>query len=137
MENLDSNNGTVVNPDTDVKETTKVGKKRRDIGIHVPEHIVEIAYIVKDNAAIRRFTSLNILNHLIQIGRLSSDSGGMYVNFLWNKFQVTADGLKNQYSYKEKFFLESLSKAVGQFEQSIQDTIKNFIAKENLDFKAK
>ena len=137
MKNLNINNEIVVNPNQDGKETTKVGKKRHDIGIYVPEHIIEIAYIVKDNAAIRRFTSLNILNHLIQIGRLSSDSGGMYVNFLWNKFQVTADGLKNQYSYKEKFFLESLSKAVGQFEQSIQDTIKNFIAKENLDFKAK
>lgn len=137
MKDLNNNKEIVVNPDKDVEEITKVGKKRRDIGIQVPEHVVEIAYIVKDNAAIRRFTSLNILNHLIQIGRLSSDSGGMYVNFLWNKFQVTADGLKNQYSYKEKFFLESLSKAVGQFEQSIQDTIKNFIAKENLDFKAK
>ena len=134
MEDLNNNNETVVNSDTDVKETTKVGKKRRDIGIYEPEHIIEIAYIVKDNAAIRRFTSLNILNHLIQIGRLSPDSGGLYVNYLWNKFQVTADGLKSQYSYKEKFFLESLSKAVGQFEQSIQGTIKNFIAKENLDF---
>ena len=116
------------------KGQLRLVKKKRDIGIHVPEHAVELAYIVKDNAAMRRFTSLNILNHLIQIGRLSPDSGGIYVNFLWNKFQVTADGLKTEYSYKEKFFLEYLLKAIGQFKQSMQSTIKNFIAKENLDF---
>lgn len=115
------------------KPTTKVGKQGRDIGIHVPEHIMELAYIVKDNAAIRRYTSLNILNYLVQTGRMRQDAGGKYVNFMWNKFCVTADGLKTEYSYREPFFLNALVASFGQFAKGAQDTIQSFMVKEGLD----
>lgn len=114
-------------------EGTKIGKNGRNIGIKVPDHVVEIAYIVIYNSAIRRLTSLNILNYLTQTGKLRPDAGGKYVKFLWNKFQVTADGLKSEYSYREKFFLNALVAAFPQFAKNAQDTIQDFMIKENLN----
>ena len=115
------------------KGKTVVGKEKREIAIDVPQYVLEIAYIVKDNAAIRRFTSLNILNHLTQIGRIRKDAKGQFVKFLWNKFRVSADGLTNEYSYREKFFLNALVGAFGQFASSAQNTISIFMNEEGID----
>lgn len=120
--------------DVQEDDSTKVGKNGRSLGIKVPEHIVEIAYIVIYNSAIRRFTSLNILNYLTQTGKIRPDAGGKYVKFLWNKFQVTADGLKSEYSYREKFFLNALVAAFPQFAKNAQDTIQEFMVKEDLAY---
>lgn len=114
------------------KGKTVVGKEKREINVEVAEHVLEVAYIVKDNAAIRRFTSLNILNHLVQIGRIKKDARGNYVKFLWNKFRVSSDGLTNEYSYNEKFFLKALIGAFGQFAASAQDTIAEFMNEEGI-----
>ena len=119
--------------DGDKPETTKVGKRGRDIGIKVPEHIVELAYIVKANSAMRRFVSLNILNYLGQKGKINPNATDKYVNFLWNKFQVTADGLRNEYSYREEFFLNALVASFTQFAKNSQEVIQDFMIKEGLD----
>lgn len=118
---------------TKPKGKTVVGKEKREINVDVAEHVLEIAYIVKDNAAIRRFTSLNILNHLTQIGRIKKDAKGQFVKFLWNKFKVSADGLTNEYYYTEKFFLKALVGAFGQFANNAQNTISIFMNEEGID----
>lgn len=115
------------------KGKTVVGKEKREINVDVAEHVLEVAYIVKDNAAIRRFTSLNILNYLVQIGRIKKDARGNYVKFLWNKFRVSSDGLTNEYSYREKFFLKALIGAFGQFASNAQETIGIFMEEEDID----
>lgn len=115
------------------KGKTVVGKEKREINVDVAEHVLEVAYIVKDNAAIRRFTSLNILNYLVQIGRIKKDARGNYVKFLWNKFRVSSDGLTNEYSYGEKFFLKALIGAFGQFASNAQETIGIFMEEEGID----
>lgn len=114
------------------KTKTVVGKDNRELGIDVPEHILEVAYIIKYNAAIRRFTSLNILNHLIQTGRIKKDGKGNYIKFLWNKFRVSSDGLTNEYLYSEQFFLKALVGAFGQFASAAQDTISIFMDHEGI-----
>lgn len=113
-------------------ETTKVNRKGRDLGFNIPEHIVNIAYIVKDNAAIRRFTALNIINYLKQTKKIEQDSSN-FVNFYWNKFCITSNGLKTEYSYKETFFLNCLVASFSQFAKNAQDAISVFVDTENLN----
>lgn len=126
--NANINNET---EDTPV-ETTKVNRKGRDLGFNIPEHIVNIAYIVKDNAAIRRFTALNIINYLKQTKKIEQDSSN-FVNFYWNKFCITSNGLKTEYSYKETFFLNCLVASFSQFAKNAQDAISVFVDTENLN----
>lgn len=115
------------------KTRTVVGKEKREINVDVPDHVLEIAYIPKDNAAIRRYCSLNILNHLSQIGVIRKDGKGNYVKFLWNKFRVSSDGIIKEYSYKEKFFLVALISSFNQFANAAQQTISDFMNKEGID----
>lgn len=116
-----------------VKPKTVVGKEKREINVDVPEHILEIAYIPKDNAAIRRYTSLNILNHLSQTGVIRKDGKGNFVKFLWNKFRVSSDGIIKEYSYREQFFLTALISAFSQFASNAQETIATFMEKEGIE----
>lgn len=115
------------------KTRTVVGKEKREINVDVPDHVLEVAYIPKDNAAIRRYCSLNILNHLSQIGVIRKDGKGNYVKFLWNKFRVSSDGIIKEYSYKEKFFLIALISSFNQFANAAQQTISDFMDKEGID----
>ena len=115
------------------KTRTVVGKEKREINVDVPDHVLEVAYIPKDNAAIRRYCSLNILNHLSQIGVIRKDGKGNYVKFLWNKFRVSSDGIIKEYSYKEKFFLVALISSFNQFANAAQQTISDFMDKEGID----
>lgn len=122
----------VVNGETNA-DTTKVNRKGRDLGFNVPEHILNIAYIVKDNAAIRRFTALNIINYLKQTGKIEQDSTGNFVNFYWNKFAITSNGLKTEYSYKEVFFINCLVASFSQFAKNAQDNISIFLDAEGIN----
>jgi hypothetical protein len=127
---------TVPTPKANVEKTkpkTVVGKEKREINVDVPEHILEIAYIPKDNAAIRRYTSLNILNHLSQTGVIRKDGKGNFVKFLWNKFRVSSDGIIKEYSYREQFFLTALISAFSQFASNAQETIATFMEKEGIE----
>lgn len=93
-----------------------------------PEHIVNLALIIKNNAEIRRFTALGILNYLLQKGEINGKS--RYVNFKYNKFAVTCDGLMREYLYTEPFFINALIAAFSSFSASAQRTINIFCEKE-------
>ena len=89
----------------------KTDKRGVPVGINVPQHILDVVCIVKFNAAFRRHTSLNILHALEDDGRICN-SKGAYVDFLWNKFRVTADGgLRREYRYTDDLFIDALVKA--------------------------
>lgn len=119
-----------------VEETTsaaplKKAKKKEDIlpaaGTY-PAHFVEIALIIKNNAEIRRFTALGILNYLLQKGEIKGDN--RYVSFKWTKFAVRCNGLTREYSYTEPFFLNCLVASFASFSASAQKTIDTFTRKE-------
>lgn len=93
-----------------------------------PEHVVQIALLIKNNAEIRRFTALGILNYLLQKGEIQGEK--RYVAFKWNKFAVKANGLMREYSYGEPFFLNALVAAFSSFSASAQRTIDSFCRKE-------
>lgn len=107
-------------------------KKKKDglppIAANFPEHVVQIALLIKNNAEIRRFTALGILNYLLQKGEIRGDK--RYVSFKWNKFAVKANGLMREYSYNEPFFLNALVAAFSSFSASAQRTIDAFCKKE-------
>lgn len=93
-----------------------------------PEHVLALACIIKDNAEIRRFTSLAILNYLRQKEEITAKKG--YVNFLWDKFAVKANGLSREYHYTEEFFIKALISSFTSFANSASVTINNFLEKE-------
>lgn len=107
----------------------------------VPSHITELACIVKNNAQIRRFTAIGIINYLCQKGEISNISSeeqakgkGNYVNFLWNKFTVKSNGLSRDYHYTEKFFITALIGSFTSFAANSKEIIIDFLKKENVDF---
>lgn len=89
-----------------------------------PQHQVGIALLIKNNAEIRRFTALGVLNYLLQKGEISGDK--RFVSFKWNKFAVKANGLMREYSYSEPFFLNALVASFSSFSASAQKVIDNF-----------
>lgn len=93
-----------------------------------PEHIVQLALLIKNNAEIRRFTALGILNYLLQKEEIQGEK--RYVSFKWNKFAVKSNGLMREYSYNEPFFLNCLIAAFSSFSASAQRTIDAFCKKE-------
>lgn len=112
---------------------TTEGKPEKKNGIppvanRYPEHVVQIALLIKNNAEIRRFTALGVLNYLLQKGEINGNS--RYVSFKWNKFAVKANGLMREYSYNEPFFLNALVAAFSSFSASAQRTIDHFCKQE-------
>ena len=93
-----------------------------------PKHVVGIALLIKNNAEIRRFTALGILNYLLQKGEITGDH--RYVTFKWNKFAVKANNLMREYSYNEPFFLNALVAAFSSFSASAQRIIDEFCRQE-------
>lgn len=127
--------GSIVAPIPEAaKHATKFAKdkKKKDglppVAANFPEHVVQIALLIKNNAEIRRFTALGILNYLLQKGEIRGDK--RYVSFKWNKFAVKANGLMREYSYNEPFFLNALVAAFSSFSASAQRTIDAFCKKE-------
>lgn len=115
-------------------ETAQVAtRKNKKAGIpdtakNYPEHYVNIALLIKNNAEIRRFTALGILNYLLQKGEIRGEH--RYVTFKWNKFAVKCNGLMREYSYNEPFFLNALVASFSSFSASAQRTIDAFCHKE-------
>lgn len=108
--------------------TIKTKRGEVDVKELFPEHYIQIALIIKNNAEIRRFTSIGILNYLLQKGIIKGDK--RYVSFKWNKFTVKCNGLVKEYSFNEPFFLNSLVAAFSSFSASAQRTINNFCQEE-------
>lgn len=93
-----------------------------------PKHVVGIALLIKNNAEIRRFTALGVLNYLLQKEEIAGDH--RYVTFKWNKFAVKANNLMREYSYNEPFFLNALVAAFSSFSASAQRIIDEFCRQE-------
>ena len=91
-----------------------------------------IAFILKQNSEIRRFTALGIINCLLPKSEVDDiERKGTYVKFLWNKFRVKSKGgLIKEYAYTEPFFIKCLLAAFINFSISARKTIDIFIREE-------
>ena len=94
----------------------------------MPEHYTNLVRIIKNNAEIRRFTALGILNWLTQKGIINGTK--KYVTFKWNKFVVTTDGWSREFSYKEPFFINCLVASFSCFANTATAIIEDFVIKE-------
>ena len=115
-------------PKKSFNRTIETKRGEVDVKDLFPEHYIQIALIIKNNAEIRRFTSIGILNYLLQKGIIKGDK--RYVSFKWNKFTVKCNGLVKEYSFNEPFFLNALVAAFSSFSASAQRTINNFCQEE-------
>lgn len=106
-----------------VEQPVETGKKR------IPEHVVELAYIVLNNAQIRRFTALGIINTMKQKG-LIDKTAKCFVKFNLNKFAIIINGLKTEYLYTNKIFISSLIASFSSFAHYATIIIDEFIKKE-------
>lgn len=97
-----------------------------------PKHQIDLAVIILQNAEIRRFTALGIINYLTQKGEINGNS--KYVSFQYDKFAVKIDGLSREFRYTEKFFINCLLAAFTSFANSAAKTINTFINKEIEDY---
>lgn len=93
----------------------------------LPEHLTNLIRIIKNNAEIKRYTSLCILNWLTQKGVINGEK--KYVEFKWDKFIVTTDGWSKEFSYKEPFFINCLVASFSCFTNSATKTIEEYVNK--------
>lgn len=96
----------------------------------LPSHLTNLVRIIKNNAEIRRFTAIGIINYLTQKEILNGTN--KYVEFLWDKVIVYCDGWSRSYKYKEVFIINALVASFTSFANSAEMTINEFAAKENL-----
>lgn len=97
----------------------------------LPKHILEVVFIIKFNAEIRRFTAKGIINTLFTRDEIKAKRP--YVKFLWNKFVVNTNGLNHEYNYNETFFINSLIASFQCFAEIAQETINKFCSEELSD----
>jgi len=103
------------------------GAVERPLGIS--EHAYQLVLLMKNNAEIRRYTALGILNYLLQKGEIRG--AGRFVDFKWNKFTVKTGHLVKDYEYTSSFFINCLVAAFSSFASSSQITIDKFLTEES------
>lgn len=97
----------------------------------LPKHILEVVFIIKFNAEIRRFTAKGIINTLFTKDEIKTKRP--YIKFLWNKFVINTNGLNHEYNYDETFFINSLIASFQCFAEIAQETINKFCSEELSD----
>lgn len=96
----------------------------------VPEHIRNIVYVLNNNAEIRRFTSLAMINTL-RAGNAISETDKVYIKFGINKFSIIVNGLAQEQHYNNNFFIDAFSASFAAFARSAQKLINTFCEVEN------
>lgn len=134
-ENEGVNENTIrpVNGSYRSKQDNKDKKERKHTYVperyaKLPKHILEVVFIIKFNAEIRRFTAKGIINTLFTRDEIKAKRP--YVKFLWNKFVVNTNGLNREYNYNETFFINSLIASFQCFAETAQETINKFCSEE-------
>lgn len=131
MVNLKKGNDVAAAPaDAAIKNTSK--KEIIPSIPGVPKANLEVIAVVMFNAGIRRFTALNIISYLKEVGILKKDSK-VYVNFIWTKFQVKENGLAIEYRYSELFFIKALVSAFTDFANASAENINEFCNNNDID----
>ena len=95
------------------------------------ESILAIALLVKNNAEVKRFTALNILNYLFREGLINGEH--RYVVFKYNKFVVRTGGVTREFLYTEPFFINALIGAFTCISCSAQKMIDRFVEVEAIE----
>lgn len=105
--------------------------KKEYVRPEIPEHLRNLVLLMKNNAEIRRFTALGVIDALKESGDIKGEKN--YVDFKFNHFVVSDDGLRRDYRYNEIFFLNALVNSFSRFAASAQVVISNFVEVEKIE----
>lgn len=135
-EGVNENTMSPINGSYRDKQNNKNKKEHKRIYVperyaKLPKHILEVVFIIKFNAEIRRFTAKGIINTLFTRDEIKTKRP--YIKFLWNKFVINTSGLNHEYNYNETFFINSLIASFQCFAESAQETINKFCFEELSD----
>lgn len=135
-EGVNENTMSPINGSYRGKQNNKNKKEHKRIYVperyaKLPKHILEIVFIIKFNAEIRRFTAKGIINTLFTRDEIKTKRP--YIKFLWNKFVINTNGLNHEYNYNETFFINSLIASFQCFAEIAQETINKFCFEELSD----
>lgn len=129
VENVNVANATSKKPFNKIKKNYP--PTREYVRPEIPEHLRNLVLLMKNNAEIRRFTALGVIDALKATGDLKGEKH--YVDFKFNHFVVSDDGLRRDYRYSEIFFLNSLVESFSRFAASAQNVINDFIKIESIE----
>lgn len=113
----------------ETNKTTKVKTKKTvnysELAKKYGENTIALIRIIFNNADIKRYTSLAIINWLKQKGIINGDK--IYISFYWNKFTISVDGLNRDYSYNEPFFINCFVASFKIQANFVQKLIDGFV----------
>lgn len=96
----------------------------------VPEHIRNIVYVLNNNAEIRRFTSLAMIDTLRK-ENVITENDKVYIKFNTNKFSIIINGLGQEQHYNNNFFIEAFESSFVSFAKLAKNLINTFCEVEN------
>lgn len=98
---------------------------------NIPEHIKNLVLLVRNNAEIRRYTSLGMINKIKQKGLAPADAK-IRISFLPTKISINIDGLRQEHYYNNTLFINCLAAAFPSFAHNANKIINNFINEEQV-----
>ena len=115
------------------KNKPRVTKKEKfdNMFANVPEHIKNLVLLVRNNAEIRRYTSLGMINKIKQKGLAPADSK-IHISFLPSKISININGLRQEHHYNNTLFINCLAAAFPSFAHNANKIINNFIKEEQV-----
>ncbi len=96
-----------------------------------PIHLKNIVYLIRNNAEIRHYTSLAMIQLLKKEDKNLVDKK-IFIKFLDKKYAVCYDGLNFEYRYNNDIFVTALAASFPVFAATASKTINEFIAEESI-----
>lgn len=96
-----------------------------------PLHLKNIVYLIRNNAEIRHYTSLAMIQLLKKQNKNLVDKK-IFIKFLDKKYAVCYDGLSIEYRYNNDIFVTALAASFPVFAATASKTINEFITEESI-----
>lgn len=122
-----------VNKSSGAKKPTRHVKKNDEVPSNLPKDLLNIVMLIRNNQAIRRYTSLYILHRFEEDGFIDEAKGG-FVEFKWDKIRVTdAKKLSKEYAYTESWLITAVAFAHSRMMRDSQRILEEFTSVNNID----
>lgn len=96
-----------------------------------PVHLKNITFLIRNNAEIRHYTSLGMINIMKQQDKNLADKK-IFIKFLDKKYAVCYDGLSVEYRYNNNIFITALAASFTVFASTATKTINEFLIEEQI-----
>lgn len=118
---------------TSAKKPTRHVKKNDEVPTSLAKDLADLVMLIRNNQAIRRYTSLYILHRFEEDGFIDEAKGG-FVEFKWDKIRVTdAKKLSKEYAYTESWLITAVAFAHSRMMRDSQRILEEFTSVNNID----